>query len=137
MLGFIAIVGPVNYLVLRRLDRRELGWLTIPALTLLFAAGIYGAGAATKGGSVVVNTVSVVLIAPGARAAEVQSFYGVFTPTRGTRQLPLGRDALLASFDSDGIGAGDLGGDVRFEQGPNAAVRDAAFSQWALRSVRI
>lgn len=135
MLAFITAVGPLNYLVLRRLDRRELAWVTIPLLTLLFAGGIYGFGAGTKGRAVIVNTVSVVRIAPGARAAEVQSFYGVFTPSRGARQLPLGRDALVTGFSSGGLGESDLGSDVRFEQGPGATIHDAYFAQWTLRSV--
>ena len=29
---YIVLVGPLNYLVLRRLNRRELAWFTIPAL---------------------------------------------------------------------------------------------------------
>ncbi len=135
LLAFIAIVGPVNYLVLRRLDRRDLAWATIPALTLLFAGGIYGFGAGTRGRATIVNTVSVVRIAPGGRAAELQSFYGVFTPSRGTRQLPLERDALLTGFSQSGLGRSELGGDARFGQGDGATVRDAAFQQWTLRSV--
>lgn len=132
MLLFTMLVGPVNYLVLRKLDRRELGWVTVPALTLLFAAGIYGVGAGLRGGSVIANTVSVVRIAPAARLADVQSVYGIFSPSRGVRDLTVGRDALLASFDSSGLGKGNLGGDARVEQGANAGVRAASFSQWSL-----
>ncbi len=32
LFGYIVLVGPVNYLVLRRLDRREWAWVTVPAL---------------------------------------------------------------------------------------------------------
>ncbi len=135
MLLFIAVVGPVNYLVLRRLDRRELAWLTIPALTILCAGAIYGFGATTRGRAVVVNSVSVVRIAPDGRLAEAQSFYGVFTPSRGARQLGVGQPALLTGFSSDGLGDGDLGGDVRYEQGAGAAARDAYFAQWTLRQI--
>jgi hypothetical protein len=137
MLLFIIAVGPLNYLLLRRLDRRELAWLTIPALTLLFAAGIYAVGVGTRGRGVIVNTVSIVRIAPGARAAEAQSFYGVVAPSRGNRQLGLrqGEGALLTGFSAQGLGEGDLGDDVRFEQGAGAGARDAYFAQWTLRSV--
>lgn len=135
MTAFIIIVGPVNYLVLRRLDRRELGWLTIPALTLVFAGAIYGFGAGAKGRAVTVNSVSVVRIAPDATLAEAQAFYGVFTPSRGVRQLGVGQGALVTGFSSGGIGDGDLGDDVRYEQGTGAAARDAYFSQWTLRQL--
>ncbi len=140
ILALILAVGPLNYLLLRRLDRRELAWVTIPLLTLLFTGGIYGYGAGTKGRTTVVNTVSIVRIVPGGRLAEAQSFYGVFTPSRGIRQLPVGRDALLTGFSfgqrgPGGFGDPDLGGAVRFAQGDSAAVRDASFAQWSLRAV--
>jgi hypothetical protein len=136
LLFFIILIGPVNYLVLRRLDRRELGWVTIPALTIVFALGIYGVGASTKGRSITVNTVSIVRIAPDARLAELQAFYGIFTPSRGTRDFGVASDALFTGFSESGIGdLGDLGRDVYFNQGTTGSVRGASFAQWTQRSV--
>jgi hypothetical protein len=39
---YILLIGPVNYLVLRRLDRREWAWVTMPILIVVFAAGRTG-----------------------------------------------------------------------------------------------
>lgn len=39
LLGYVLLVGPVNWLVLRRLRRPELAWATVPAVTFLFGAG--------------------------------------------------------------------------------------------------
>jgi hypothetical protein len=33
---YVILIGPANYLVLRRLDRKELLWITVPALALIF-----------------------------------------------------------------------------------------------------
>lgn len=44
VLAYVALVGPVNFMVLARLRRRELAWLTIPAISLVFALGAYVAG---------------------------------------------------------------------------------------------
>ncbi|KEO81991.1 DUF4350 domain-containing protein [Tumebacillus flagellatus] len=38
-LGYIVLVGPLLYFVLRRLNRREWGWALIPATAILFTAG--------------------------------------------------------------------------------------------------
>jgi hypothetical protein len=38
------VLGPVNMLVLKRLNRRELAWVTIPAISLLALAGFWIAG---------------------------------------------------------------------------------------------
>ncbi len=136
LLLFIILIGPANYLVLRRFDRRELAWVTIPALTLVFALGIYGFGATTKGRTITVNSVSIVRIDPQARSAEVQAFYGIFTPSRGTRDFSVATDALFTGFSQNGLGdQGELGNDVRFEQGGTGGVRAASFAQWTQRTV--
>lgn len=38
---YVLLIGPVNALVLGRIGRRELAWVTVPALTIVFAAGSY------------------------------------------------------------------------------------------------
>jgi hypothetical protein len=43
---FVLLVGPVNFLLLRRLKRPELAWFTVPALSVLFVAGFWLAGRA-------------------------------------------------------------------------------------------
>lgn len=135
LLFFIVLIGPVNYLVLRAFDRRELAWLTIPLLTLIFAVAIYGVGAATKGGSLIVSSLSVVRVSPGARSAEVQAIYGLFTPSRGLRDVALPDGALPSGFSERGLyDPSDLGDAVRFAQGSAPAVQQGAFVQWAQRS---
>jgi hypothetical protein len=44
IVGFAILAGPLNFLVLRRMGRRELAWLTIPALSLVAVAGFWVAG---------------------------------------------------------------------------------------------
>ena len=39
MFGYLVLVGPVNALVLRRLGRMQLAWVTVPALTAVVVAG--------------------------------------------------------------------------------------------------
>ena len=38
---YILIAGVGNFILLRRLNRREWGWITLPAISLLFAAAMY------------------------------------------------------------------------------------------------
>ena len=87
LLGYIGLIGPINYLVLRRLDRREWAWLTMPALIAIFAVGAYGYGSALRGSDVIVNEVAIVRGAPDATEGSAQVYLGVFSPTRGTYQL--------------------------------------------------
>ena len=46
LFGYIVLVGPVNYLVLRSIDRREWAWVTVPVLIAVFTVGSFGIGAA-------------------------------------------------------------------------------------------
>ncbi|MBW3658507.1 MAG: hypothetical protein KY457_07705 [Actinobacteria bacterium] len=48
LLLYLLLVGPVNGFVLARMGRRELAWLTIPALTVVFTAGAFAASAGTE-----------------------------------------------------------------------------------------
>ncbi|MEI7745020.1 MAG: hypothetical protein WCK58_14885, partial [Chloroflexota bacterium] len=84
LFGYIILVGPVNYVVLRALDRREWAWVTVPVLIAVFTAGSFGIGSVMRGTDVVVHEVAIVRGAPATEAATVQSYLGIFSPTRAT-----------------------------------------------------
>lgn len=44
---YVLVVGPVNGFALARIGRRELAWVTVPAITLLFAGGAFLAATAS------------------------------------------------------------------------------------------
>ncbi|MGH2768623.1 MAG: hypothetical protein ACRDIF_06685 [Actinomycetota bacterium] len=50
LLAYLVAVGPANYLLLRRMRRREMAWVTIPALSLAFTFLAYGLARGTRGG---------------------------------------------------------------------------------------
>lgn len=132
---YIALVGPINYLVLRRLDRRDWAWVTIPVLIALFAAGSYGAGGVLRGSEVIVNEIAIVRGSPGATEGTAQIILGVFSPSRGTYQVRVPNGALLSSPTSgDSFGDGRTSLDV--VQGETSAIRDLTVGFGSLRTVR-
>jgi hypothetical protein len=137
--AYIVIIGPINYFVLKRLDRRELAWITMPVLVVAFAAASFGYGAFLRGTDVVVNEVAIVRGAPNATEASAQVYFGVFSPTRSTYQVNLPQGALLASpinGDPFGLGTGLL--DLVQGTGPErpSSVRNLAVGTGSLRIVR-
>ncbi|HSJ35237.1 MAG TPA: hypothetical protein VLB85_09305 [Acidimicrobiia bacterium] len=44
ILGFAAVVGPLNFIILSRMGKRDLAWVTIPALSVLAVVGFWIAG---------------------------------------------------------------------------------------------
>jgi hypothetical protein len=132
--AYIVLVGPINYLVLKRLDRREWAWITMPVLIALFAAGSYAFGAALRGLDVIVNEVAVVRGAPDTTEGIAQVYMGVFSPSRGTYQVEFPDGALLSSTQ-----AGELtgaGGSLDLIQGRPSRIRDLLIGFGSLRTLR-
>ncbi len=51
LLAYIALVGPIMWLLLSRRQREPVMWLVVPALALLFSVGVWGAGRFFRQGS--------------------------------------------------------------------------------------
>lgn len=137
LVGYIVLIGPVNYLVLRRLDRREWAWITMPLLIVGFAVAAYGYGAALRGSDVIVNEVAIASGAAGATEGRGQAYVGVFSPSRGTYELTLPGGPLIAAPMSEmfgGIETAGTGLDVL--QGDPARVRGLSIGFGTLRAFR-
>lgn len=136
LIGYIVLVGPVNYLVLRWLDRREWAWVTVPVLIAVFTAGSFGIGAAVRGSDVIIHEVAIVRGASGTGDALAQAYLGVFSPTRGTYQLRAPGGALLAAPINGDIFGSDIAGPLDVIQGEPSRIRDLAVGFGSLRAVR-
>ena len=135
--AYILLVGPINYFVLRRLDRRDWAWITMPALIGVFAVGAYGYGALLRGSEVLINEVALVRGSPGATDGTAQVYIGVFSPSRGTYQLNVPGGALLsAPISGDFFGGDGTASALDVLQGDPAKVRDLAVGFGSLRTIR-
>lgn len=94
---FGLLVGPVNFLVLSRLGRRDLALLTVPALAALATAGAMVYARGHRQGDVVVNQVSIVRTWDGSGIGPVHSFVGVFGLHPQRYQLSVPPNVLVAS----------------------------------------
>jgi hypothetical protein len=132
---YIVLIGPVNYLVLRRIDRRELAWVTMPALIAVFAVGAYAYGALSRGSELIVNEAAIVRGAPETTEGMAQVYLGVFSPTRGIYQLEVPGGALLAApYAAEFFGSSNASLDVL--QGEPARVRDLSIGYANVTAVR-
>jgi hypothetical protein len=140
IVAYILIIGPINYLVLKRLDRRELAWVTMPILVITFAVAAFGYGSFLRGTDVVVNEVAIVHGAPDATEASAQVYFGIFSPSRATYQVDVPQGALLAApINGDPFGQG-VSTTLDILQGTGteqpSAVRNLSVSSGSLRVVR-
>ncbi len=134
LVGYIVLVGPIDYLVLRRLDRREWAWLTIPVLIVVFAVAAYAFGATLRGGDLVVNQVAVVRGGPDSQRGSAQVYVGLFSPVRATYQVSLPDGALVSAATSDT--SFGTAGYLDVIQGQPSRVRDLEVGYASLRALR-
>jgi hypothetical protein len=138
IVGYILLIGPLSYLVLRRLDRRELAWIVAPVLVLVFSGVSYGIGASMKGSQIIVNEIAVVRSSTDGTAASVSTYAGVFSPTRASYDLTVRGDALLSALAANNFEPRVGGEAVNYatEQGDPAHLRGLAVSVFGLQAIR-
>ncbi|MGQ0605139.1 MAG: DUF7408 domain-containing protein [Anaerolineales bacterium] len=102
-LGFyLVIVGPLNYLALRLIKRRELAWFTIPVIVTLFSVTAYIIGYFVVGGQAILHQLSIVQVWPNAEQARVDQAVGVFSPRRTTYTVEFAPGFLARQMPNTG-----------------------------------
>jgi hypothetical protein len=99
---YIVLVGPANYLILRRLNRRELAWVTIPLLIAIFSVLAYTVGFNLRGNVATINRLSVARLWPDSDEAEIHTLIGVHSPRRTEYDIAAEPGTLLRTLP--GIG---------------------------------
>jgi hypothetical protein len=134
---YVVLVGPVNYLVLRRLRRLAWGWITIGALTALFSVGAFTVGFAMRGGEVILNKISILDFSAQGTAAPMHSYVGLFSPERRAYTLNFPGRVLVAPISLEGNPWGPGltvgGGPTEIVQGEPAQARAAQVNQWTMQ----
>lgn len=101
---YIVLAGPLNYLLLKQIGRREWAWFTIPLLIVAFSALAYTVGFNLRGDTAIVNRLTVVRMWPGSEQAQVSSLIGVQSPRRATYDITVERGYTLRSLPEEGAG---------------------------------
>jgi hypothetical protein len=135
---YVLLVGPANYLFLRRLHRLDWAWLTIPALTLAFSLISYGLGYRLRGSDVIVNQISVISLSPEGGRPLARSYVGIFSPSRQDYDVQVGGDALISPLSQNWqvwkSSMPSTSGYLDVLQGNPALVRKLGINQWSMQS---
>ena len=132
--GYVIAIGPLNYVILRRRDRREWAWITMPLTILAFALAAYLFGVVLRGGAIVVHQLSAVHGAAGTDRGLADVHVAVFSPTRATFNVGVGPGALLSPPWAIEGSRAERPLDVRL--GEPATLRGYGIGFGALRSFR-
>jgi hypothetical protein len=87
LVAYIALIGPVNYLVLNRINRREWAWFTIPMFIVLFSAAAWALGFNLRGNEATLNRLAVVQSWSDSERARVDGLIGLLSPRRAQYTL--------------------------------------------------
>lgn len=92
---YIALIGPLNYIVLNRINRREYAWVTIPIFIVLFSALAWTFGFNLRGSEVTLSRMSIVQSWADTERANVQQIVGLLSPRRTQYSLSNSGDSFL------------------------------------------
>lgn len=91
LFGYILVVAPISYFVLKKMDKREWMWISVPAISIIFALIIYATGFGTRLNEPIINTINIVDFGKNGNAVPI-SFAGVFTPNKSNIRVEAADD---------------------------------------------
>lgn len=131
---YIIIVGPVNFIILRRMRRAELAWITIPVLVALFSVIAYLLAFQSKGGDLVAIRANVVSAYPDVEQANIVQHFGLFSPIRRTYTLSLPADSAVTEMNNYGYSSPGSGNQLAPVLGGNpTTINNVNIGTWSLR----
>jgi hypothetical protein len=132
---------PVSYLVLKKLDKREMAWYTAPGLILGFTVISYLIAVSIKGGSLTVNKAVVVEGQAGSPTFAGFGQFTLYSPRRTSY------DIALKSADAEHSDWGtvpnemsrieSLGSDLTLDQDNGTVIRGVQIGLWDKRSYEL
>lgn len=142
LVAYILLAGPVNYLLLRGLRRRELMWVTVPLVALIATAGAYGAGVVAHGSDYVVNELQLLRLSPDG-SGDATIYDAIYSPRRGDLAVQLPGGSLASTAFSpyspyggmSGTGATTANDRLEVGRNPVATFRDVTV--WSPRNLKL
>jgi len=92
---YVLLLGPVIYLLLKKFDRRDLGWVVIPLVALILFSITYAAAFKGKDRDVFINVVSLLSMQEEGQGGYLNSYVGVFAPTKTNYRLSIPGDQIV------------------------------------------
>lgn len=114
LLSYVLVLGPIRFLIVRRLKKRDWSWRITLATIVVFTLLSYGLALQQKGTSVISSTVSVIQLSlpnttTGATStmAHTTTYLGVFVPSQGDFHVHIDGNSLIQPSDIQSYGRGN------------------------------
>ena len=94
--AYVALIGPLNYVILSRLRRNGFAWVTIPLVIICFTGIAWTVGFSLRGAEIIVSRTTLLQSFADRDEAQVDQFAGLLSPRRATYSLALPEGRFLA-----------------------------------------
>lgn len=133
---YLVIIGPVDRIWLKRINKQMLTWLTFPAYVVIFSLLIYFIGYKLRGGQLEKNELHVVDVLPNQEnMLRGRSYMSIYSPVNGRYQLGgnFAHSAIRSEYG--GVFRGNLHDTLQIEYHANGFDADAKVPIWTSRLV--
>jgi len=131
---YILVLIPLNYLVLRRLDRLHLSWFTLPMLAVLTSVGGYLMAARMQMGTHQMRQWTVWYTTSGAPQAIVESDWVLYSARTQRYRLRAGIDGILLENSPSDLQSRRV---AEIPQETPAELRDVPIPLWSARTFHL
>ncbi|WP_028458537.1 hypothetical protein [Chloroflexus sp. Y-396-1] len=95
--AYIVVIGPIQFLILRRWRRLEWAWISTPLLIVTFLGGTFAMGYLLRGSQVQMVQLSIIQTANGNTSALTTTLVGVFAPQRRSYTFTFAESAFVSA----------------------------------------
>lgn len=97
---YILVVAPITYIILKKIDKREFMWVTVPALAIIFGIIVYFAGSGTRLSEITTNIISYITLDEKGNTS-TSTYAGIFNTNKqkikiegksGEKLLPMAQE---------------------------------------------
>lgn len=126
LFAYVIVIGPLNYLVLTRINRREFAWVTIPISIIAFSVLAWTTGFNLRGNDVILSRISVVQSWENAETAQIDQFIGLLAPRRANYNLSVEDNRMFRPITREGQNAllSDATANINIEQSNNFSANE-------------
>ena len=95
LICYILVLGPVRFLLIKRLKGRYWSWRIILSSIVIFSLLSYGLAYIEKGSSILSDSITIAQLSQDGSSAHITSYMGVFVPNEGDYQIHISGNGLV------------------------------------------
>lgn len=138
--AYLFLLIPLNYFILKKMDKREFAWITAPILILGFTAISYTIALSIKGGMLTVHRAVVYETAANSDQAAGYAQMSLYSPRRAGYDIAIGPDdasspyRAFAPSEIFSAEASNLTGELTVDHDKTTVLRNTLVKLWDKRS---